>query len=180
MEAKESLQKFLDSEMDQQGFVIDDDSKADWALSKISQYKKKIEENNLLAEEKIYKIESWNKQVNDEAQQSVDYFQSLLAEYAETIRKENPKFKTLKLPSGRIRYKKQQPKWHYKDDEVVEALKDAGMTDYIKVKETPSKSDIKKAFVVSDGKVINPDTGEIVTGIEVEEREDKFEVVTDE
>ena len=178
MEAKKSLQEFLDSEH-KEGFRVTEDSSANWALRKIAQHKRKIEENNLLAEEEIHKIETWNKQVNDEAQQSIDYFQSLLAEYAEVIRKENPKFKTLKLPSGRIRYKKQQPKWHYKDDEVVKALKDAGMTDYIKVKETPSKSDIKKAFVVSDGKVINPDTGEIVTGIEVEERAEKFEVVTE-
>jgi len=178
VEAKKSLQEFLDSEH-KEGFRVTEDSSANWALRKIAQHKRKIEENNLLAEEEIHKIETWNKQVNDEAQQSIDYFQSLLAEYAEVIRKENPKFKTLKLPSGRIRYKKQQPKWHYKDDEVVKALKDAGMTDYIKVKETPSKSDIKKAFVVSDGKVINPDTGEIVTGIEVEERAEKFEVVTE-
>lgn len=178
MEAKESLQKYLDNEHKER-FEVTDDSSANWALRKIAQHKKKMEENNLLAEEEIHKIESWNKQVNDEAQQSINYFQSLLADYAESKRKENPKFKTLKLPSGRIRFKKQQPKWHYKDDDVVQALKDAGMTEYIKVKEMPSKSDIKKALVVSDGKVINPDTGEIVSGIEVEERGEKIEVVTE-
>jgi hypothetical protein len=179
MEAKESLQKFLDSEHEDR-FKVTDDSSANWALRKIAQHKKQMEQNNLLAEEEIHKIEAWNKQVNDEAQQSIDYFQSLLAEYAETIRNENPKFKTLKLPSGRIRYKKQQPKWNYDDEQVVQALKEADMTDYIKVKETPSKSDIKKAFVVSGSQVIDPETGIIIPGIEVEEREDKFEVVTDE
>jgi phage host-nuclease inhibitor protein Gam len=179
MEAKESLQKFLDSETDQQGFTIDDDSKANWALRKIAQHKKKIEENNLLAEEEIYKIEAWNKQMNDEAQQSIDYFQSLLAEYAGEKRKSDPKFKTLKLPSGRIRFKKQQPQYVYDDDAVLESLKESGYTDFVKVKESVDKAGIKKQFKAVNGGLVDPDTGEFIDGVTVVDRDDKFEVVTE-
>src|SRR5699024_10429453 len=154
-----SLQEFLDEkeQTEQPGFVIDDDSKANWALRKIKQYQEQQEQNNALAQEEIDKIEAWNQQANDEAQQSSDYFRGLLSAYALQKRENDPKFKSQKLPNGRIRFKKQQPKWRYDDSMVVQALKNAGLTDYIRTKEIPSKSDIKKHFNVSGGKVISPD-----------------------
>lgn len=179
MEAKESLQKYLDSEH-KESFKVTDRSSANWALRKIAQYKKQMEENNLLAEEEIYKIETWNKQMNDEAQQSIDYFQSLLSGYAEEKRKSDPKFKTLKLPSGRIRFKKQQPQYVYDDDIAIESLKKSGHTDFIKVKETVDKASVKKQFTVANGGLFDPDTGEMIDGVSVVEREDKLEVLTDE
>lgn len=173
------LNKFLDEqeEVTQAGFVVDTDEKANWALRKIKQFKEQQKENNALADAEIEKINAWAKQENEKAQQSIDYFQGLIAAFALKKRETDPKFKSMKLPNGRIRFKKQQPKWNYDDEKVVKALKDAGLQDFIKVKESPSKTDIKKAFDVQDGKVVVPDTGEILDGVEVIEQEDKFEVL---
>ncbi|HSH52363.1 MAG TPA: host-nuclease inhibitor Gam family protein [Bacteroidales bacterium] len=179
MEAKESLQKFLDSEHKDR-FKVTDESSANWALRKIAQHQKQMEQNNLVAEEEIYKIETWNKQVNNEAQQSIDYFQSLLAEYAAEKRKENPKMKTIKLPSGKLTFRKQQPRWNFDDEKAaLKSLKENDAADLIKVTEKPKLAEIKKAFIVKEGKVVNPDTGQIVEGITVENQPDKFGVVTD-
>ena len=104
----------------------------------------------------------------------------MLAYYALGKRNADPKFKTLKLPNGAIKFTKQQPKWHLDNDAVLKTLKESEQLDLIKVVESPKLADIKKTFKVQGNQVINPSTGEIVKGIAIEEREDKFGVVVDE
>jgi phage host-nuclease inhibitor protein Gam len=176
-----SLHDFLDEqeEVEKKSFAVKDDSSANWALRKIKQMNDQVEQNNALALAEIDKIEQWNQSENERAQQSIDYFQGLLAEYAMRKKEEDPKFKSLKLPNGRIGFRKQQPKWNYHEETVLQALKQANLTDFINVKETPKKADIKKAFEVSDGQVINPDTGEILKGVTIEERPDNFNVAVE-
>jgi hypothetical protein len=40
---------------------------------------------------------------------------------------------------------------------------------FIRIKESPDKSSLKKAVAIADGKAILKETGEIVEGIEIEE-----------
>jgi|SRR5690625_1217331 len=173
-----SLHDFLDEQEQVQdnSFVVDDENKANWALRKIKQMNDQIADNNALAQAEIDKIERWQNEVNEQAQSSIDYFQSLLAEYAIKKREEDPKFKSLKLPNGRIGFRKSQDKWVYDNDKLIESLEKAELKDFIRVKKEPSKKDIKKAFEVVDGKVVNPDTGEVIEGITVENQADKFNV----
>lgn len=175
------LYEFLDQQeqVENEAFEIKDDQQANWALRKIKQYKEQQKENIALAEAEISKIEEWLQAANGEAQGSIDYFQGLLAKYAMKKREEEPDFKSMKLPNGAIRFKKQQPKWKYDEKKLVESLKQAGHDELIRVKEEPNKTAVKKMFVVNDGKVIDPATGEVIEGAEVEEREDRFEVMTD-
>ena len=172
------LHEFLDQKegVNDERFSINDESQANWALRKIKQLQDEKEKNISLANAEIEKIEEWLNSMNDQVQQSIDYFQSLLAEYAMEQRKNNPKFKSLKLPNGRIGFRKQQPKWNYDNDKLIEVLKTSKRTDLIRIKEELDKAAIKKAFVVADDKVINPDTGEVVEGIAIEQREDAFNV----
>ncbi len=176
-----NLHEFLDQEeqVENEAFEIKDDQQANWALRKIKQLKKEKENNISIAEAEISKIEAWLQAVNGDAQGSIDYFQGLLAKYAMSKREINPDFKSTKLPNGAIRFKKQQPKWSYDDKKLVESLKQSGHDDLIRVKEEPNKTAVKKLFVVNDGKAIDPATGEVIEGVTVEEREDKFEVVTE-
>ncbi|WP_373894421.1 host-nuclease inhibitor Gam family protein [Virgibacillus sp. CBA3643] len=177
----ESLQEFLDEQeqVESVAFTIKDDSAANWALRKIKQHQQQQEANNKLYTEEVEKLQAWNKQENEKAQQSIDYFQGLLSYYAMKKREDDPKFKSQKLPNGRLQFVKQQPKWEYNDDTVLKSLKAAELGDFIQVKEAPKKADIKKAFEVVGNSVVNPDTGEIIEGITVEEREEKFGVVID-
>lgn len=176
-----SLHEFLDEQegTEKESFTVKDDSAANWALRKIKQMNDQIEQNNALAVAEIDKIEQWNQSENEKAQQSIDYFQGLLAEYALKKKEEDPKFKSLKLPNGRIGFRKRQPKWIYHDETVVKALEKANLNDFIRVKKVPSKADIKKAFDVVGNQAINPDTGEILEGITIEEQPDSFNVAVE-
>ena len=176
-----SLHEFLDEQeqIKNDSFVVDDENKANWTLRKIKQYKDKIADNNALAQAEIDKIERWNNEVNEQAQSSIDYFTSLLTSYALNKRAEDPKFKSLKLPNGRIGFRKSQPKWVYDNEKVIETLEKANLTDFIRVTKAPSKAEIKKAFEVVGDKVVNPDTGEVIEGIEIEPQDDKFNLVVE-
>lgn len=176
-----SLNKFLDEQegIEKESFIVKDDQEANWALRKIKSMNDQIERNNTLAQAEIDKIEHWNQSENKKHQDSIDYFQSLLAQYAAVKRENDPKFKTLKLPNGAFSFRKRQPKWNYEEDIVVKALEDANLTDFIRVKKFPSKADIKKAFEVSGGHVVNPDSGEIIEGITIEEQPEIFNVAVE-
>lgn len=172
------LHEFLDNqeETEKEYFKVTDKDTANWALRKIKQYQEKQKENSELADAEKEKINAWLEAENGQAQQSVDFFQGLLAEYAMKQREIDPKFKSMNLPNGKIQFRKQQPKWNYDANKVIESLKRLGMTDYIRFKEEPAKSDIKKALQVAGNKVVNPETGEIVEGITIEERGESFSV----
>lgn len=177
-----TLNEYLESQeqTEKESFVIDDDNRANWALRKIKQYKDEQAQNNALATAEIDKIESWNKEENQKAQDSIDFFQGLLAVYAMNKREADPKFKSQKLPNGSIKFRKQQPNFIYDDRDLIDSLKKSDRSDLINVKESPDKKEIKKAFKVEDDKLVDPETGEVIGGVTVEHRDDKFEVKTDE
>src|SRR5690625_4012979 len=106
------LQEYLNEQegTEKETFAVEDDSSANWALRKISQLIDQMNHNNSLAAVEIAKIEEWEEEENKRLQESVDYFQGLLAEYAMQKKKDDPKFKTMKLPNGRFGFRKRQPK----------------------------------------------------------------------
>lgn len=173
-----NLHEFLDQEeqIEDERFKVTDDEKANWALRKVKQFEDRKKENFALAEAEISKVEEWLEIVNADIQNSIEYFQSLLAEYAFNLKKQDPKMKTVKLPNGNLSFRKQQPQWNLDDETVLQALKKSNRTDLIKVTEKPMLADIKKVFVVVEGKAVDPDTGEVVEGITIEERQEKFGV----
>jgi len=176
-----SLNEFLEEQeqTEKETFKVNDDSTANWTLRKIKQFQDEQKENNKLASLEIEKIEVWNKAENDKAQQSIDYFQGLLAYYALGKREADPKFKKLELPNGKIKFTKQQPKFNYDDDVLINYLKKSERTDLIKVKETPDRATVKKIFTLQGEKLVDAETGEFVEGVIVEYREDKFSVDTE-
>ena len=176
-----NLNQYLEEQerTEQESFEVTDDSNANWALRKIKQAQQKQIEANALATEEQDKIEAWYQSEREKAQRDIDYFQGLLAYYALKKRKKDPEFKSQKLPNGRIKFVKKQPKLNYDDQAVVDYLKKNERVDLIRIKEEPSKSEIKKAFVINEDKLIDPDTGEVVDGVTVEYLEDEFKVEVD-
>jgi len=174
MELEKSLNEHIAPEGNKDRFVIDDDNKAEWALKKINEAKNEIEKISSFAEREITRVEDWEKKQKDKYVDSIDYFTSLLAEYAY-----KNDVKSHSLPSGRIRFRKQQPKWSVDNEKAIKSFKEIGRDDLIRVKEEPVMKDIKKSFSVVNGKAVDEETGQVIEGINIEDRKDKFEVVTD-
>jgi phage host-nuclease inhibitor protein Gam len=172
---QESLQDYLDKQtgVTQPGFIVDTDQKADWALRKIAAVKAQQAQIKADAQSQIELVKQWETEQNERLEKDVEYFTGMLVSYATTKRENDPKFKTQKLPHGKIGFRKQQPQWNFTDD-AAELLKEHGYIDLIREKPELEKAKIKKAFTYSaNGQVVNPDTGELIKGITVDVRDDK-------
>jgi len=174
---EKSLNEHIAGEIDaDERFIIDTEEKADWALRKIKEAENEIEKAEYFAETQIRQIENWKAKQTDKHHESIDYFQSLLAEFLQNKRKEDPKFKSITLPNGNVGFRRKQSKWIYNDDVVLKTLESENMNDFIKVEKKLDKRLIKKAFEVAGDKVINPDTGEVIEGIEIVEQGESLNV----
>jgi len=154
-------------------FVIDNEAKADWALEKITKLKKKKKEKEQTAEIRIRQIKNWLDQQNQNINKNIEHLENLLRDYAEQLKEEDEDFKTKKLPFGKIQYRKQRPKWQY-DDEKLTEYAEKSMPDIVKVEKKINKRDLKKKVEVSGETVVNPETGEVVEGVKVQERGEKL------
>lgn len=167
--------------IEREAFKIEDKQQAEWALRKIKAYKAQIDENNTLAEAEIQRVTDWKNSENKAAEDSIGYFTALLQEFMLKEKANDPKLKSIKLPHGTLALKKQQPDYQRDNDKLLESLESLGWSSYIKKEEIKEakwadlKKEIDKSIKVVDGKLFTLD-GELIEGVEVKERDDKFGV----
>ena len=95
--------------------------------------------------------------------------------------------KSIDLPSGKLSFKKQQPKFYFDDmkeiggdsERLIEFCK-VNAPEYVKQKtvETADWTKLKKRLTFNEGGVYFSDTGELIDGLIVQEFPDKFTVTT--
>lgn len=156
-------------------FKIKSIDEANWAFRKLAALKAKEDEVRRLAAAERERIDRYEASEMAAIDRDREFFESLLAEYAMEQRKTDPKFR-VKTPYGMVGFRKQQPEWKYVDDQVIEALESNGLDELIRVKKEPNKSEIKKRLQVVDGRVVDPESGAVIEGIEVIERPDKINI----
>lgn len=152
-------------------FKVTNIDQANWCLRKISVLKKKQIENEQLAKAEIERIEKWLKKENEQLENSIKFFEVLLEEYAKEQREKDAKFK-LSTPYGKLSFRKQQPKWNYDEETLLNFLKSAGRTEFIRIKEEVNKAELKKKLKIA-GELVVDENGEIIEGITIEEQPDK-------
>ena len=160
-------------------FTVDNDMKAEWVLNKIRKIRaeQKKENDELTRQMQFYKdqMDLVNKQADDDAA----WFESMLTPYfADRMEggftKSTKTQTTYKLPTGKLVLKHQAPEYERKDDELLPWLK-KNRPDLVKVTESANWAELKKTVKINGENVVTAD-GEVVPGVKVTEREDKFEV----
>jgi hypothetical protein len=172
-------------QQDSRGFIVDNDRKAVWCLRKIKHLKEKQAKNEELAESEIEEIQKeinevqkWLNEENDKLQNSISFFESILYSYALELRKEDPELKTHKLPFGKLQFRSKRPKWNYDNSKLLDFVS-TNYRELVKVKKSVDKRKLKQVTEVVGDKVVVRDTGEIVEGVEVVERDEEFQVKVD-
>jgi len=161
---------------EQERFVVDSEQKANWALRKIKQLQDKMDANVDLAAEEIAKVEAWEKEVNEGLHQSILFFTGLLEQYHRGVYAKDPEAKTIKLPHGQLKMRAQQPEFRRDDGKLLAWLESQGTVGkaYIKIIKSPQWADLKKKLEIAGDKMVDPESGEIVDGVEVIAREPRF------
>jgi phage host-nuclease inhibitor protein Gam len=155
--------------VDSDGFVIDTDAKAEWALNKIKEARADRD-----------KWIEWYKTKIEEIKAQTDFdtlnLERMLAEYFASVpHKVTKTQESYKLPGGKLVMKLQNPEYKRDEKTVIEWAKKNGLTQFVKVEESLAWSELKEATAVFEGHIVTED-GEIVPGVEVVNREAKFVV----
>ena len=168
-------------EEQQDGFKIDSDSKAEWAVKRIKEAER--EQNRLLAlvDEERAELDVREKEILDNYAKKTDGLKALLEEYLraqyakEEARETNTQI-TYQLLSGKLVYKKSGLELKQNEDVLVNWCKEH-LPDAIKVTYKPKWAEIKKNIKVVDGIPVYAPTGEVVDGVEEAYVASKFNVV---
>lgn len=175
----EELKVKLANDTEEDGtLLVKNKSDADFYIKQINKLKEQKEEINNFVDQEVERQMRLYQEYRENRLRPLDsqiafYEEALktfaMNEYAETNKK------TIKLPNGTLSIKKQQPKYVYNDDEVLEFLQENNLNDYIRTKAEVNKKDLKKNAVINNNNqlVIN---GKEVPGVVVIPQEDKFEV----
>ena len=151
------------------GFVIDTDAKAEWALTKIREARADRD-----------KWVEWYKAKIAEITEQTDFdtmiLERMLADYFATVpHKKTKTQESYKLPGGKLVLKTQNPEYTRDDKAVIEWAKANGFGQFVKVEEKLAWQELKDATAVFEGHIVTED-GEIVPGVEVANRDPKFVV----
>lgn len=161
-----------------EGFVIDSDAKAGWALDKIREARADRDAWVKWYQDKIAEITA-------QTDFQTMNLERMLAEYFQTVKHKKTKTQeSYPLPNGKLVLKIQNPEYKRDEKTAVAWLKSHGFGQYVKIKEELDWSALKEASDVVDGKIVCgekvTEDGEIiqyiVDGIEVIDRPAKFVV----
>ena len=175
----EELKVKLAGDTEEDGtLLVKNKSDADFYLRQINKLKQQKEEINEFVDQEIERQLRLYQEYRENRMRPLDnqiaFYENALKtfamnEYAETNKK------TIKLPNGTLAIKKQQPKYVYNDEQVLEFLQENNYKDYIRIKAEVNKKDLKKNAIVNNNNELIID-GKVVPGVTVIPQEDKFEV----
>ena len=150
-------------------FIIDTDEKAAWAVSRIAEKRAKCDEFVKWYKDKI-------KEIEEATEADCAFLSGSLERYFDSVPHKTTKTtESYSFPGGKLTRKKQQTEFKRDDAAVIEWLKKNAGGQFVKVEEKLDWAGFKDATGVFEGTVVTAD-GEIVPGIEVIERPDKFVV----
>lgn len=165
-----------EEETQQEGFRVDDDLKADWCLDKLREINAEYKRFEIVVKAKIEQLQQALQKAQEKKEREASFFEMKLREYFETVKaKETKTQKSYILPSGKLVLKYQQPEFK-RDDEVLLNWAEKNKPQFIKIKKSVDWNNLKKNVKVINNMVIDNETGEIVDGVTLEEREPKFMV----
>jgi len=166
----------LPNQEEREKFKIKDISSANWALRKISAAKNAIKEREELANNEADRIKFWLEEETKKLKEDIEFFTYLLQEYHQDELKKDKKAKTIKLPYGTLKMRKQQPEYQRDDKIILDWVKNNKEEMLIPQEPKLNWSELKKNIKSVKGKAIDSDTGEIIPGITIIDRSDKFSV----
>lgn len=144
-------------------FVIDDDSKADWAMRKLASIRRKQAENEAIFSRELDRIQEWLLAVNNALEADAQWFESNLKPYALQQRSEGRK--SVVLPHGTVKTTAGRPKVEViNEDELLKWATDSEPS-VIRVKTEIDKKALN-ALITESGDVISTQ-GEIVPAVRV-------------
>lgn len=172
----ENLAYELRDTEEQQAFVIDGDSKAEYALKMIADATAENQRLVNVCDTAISEYQYKKQRYAEKLDRETGYLKAQLQMYFETVpHKATKTMETYELLSGKLKLKYATNEFVKDDEKLVAWLKEYNKTDFIQTVEKPKWGELKKTCQVSGTNVIDAD-GLIIEGIVVEKKQEKFEI----
>jgi hypothetical protein len=160
----------------EQGFVIDNDSKADWAARIVLEEAEERDRLLALVKAERERLDAKENEIRRRYEQKTEYLSGQLLSYMETAKtRDTATQKTYALLNAKLVYK--LPKVDIQPGEALVGWLEANRPELVKVEKKPDWAAVKKHITqIGDGVYALDDTGEILEGIVPKEVPGKFEV----
>jgi len=174
MSVAEDYLRYVEEQMEahDDGFKIDDDNKAEWAVRKIRQARENIERRKAFVQAEIERLQAWQQMMDERDQATIDRMTGLLQPYFEALRPSLGKRKSYSLPSGVLQVRTAQVSYARDEEQLLPYARQIGL---VKVKESVDWAELKKRLKPAGERpgdpVVDAETGEIVPGVTVQEPE---------
>ncbi len=158
------------------GFCIESMDQANYIAKKLKELRKEkqeIEESAKNAMDKYAaKIQAWKEKNLGPYENQEEFFLRMLKSFAEEKLRGSTK-KSIKLIEGTIGFKKQQDKYEYEDEQLLEFL-ESSHKEFVKYKPSVDKIKLKSETTPKEGKLY---FGEVlIPGVTVTPQEEKFDL----
>jgi hypothetical protein len=130
---------------DRERWKITDAASADWALRKLAQARRRIDENGQLFAEELDRLGNWLTDANTPHVNDERYFESLLRNWHEEQLADDPKRKTISLPGGKLEARQNPDSIEITDPDTFFPWALENEPDFVRMKYEPERSAIKKA-----------------------------------
>lgn len=167
------------AEYEDQGFVINNDNKASWALKVIKQEQEETERFLRTADKQIEELTKKKEALKADLDRRTGYLKGLLYRYFETVpHKETKTQQTYKLLDGQLVFKKPSVKIvKPEDDETLISYLEQNQPELVEIVKKAVWCEFKKNLTITDdGGVVDMATGEKLDFVKTEETEGSFDV----
>lgn len=163
------------------GFRVHDESSAEWALRVVAKHRRRLAAHEDVAKATIEHTNEWLDGQRKRYLDSTEHLLGLLESYHRQVLDENPKARTLQLPSGTLKARKAPDVVDVTDVDAFVAWAEAGHDELLRIKTDPDKPKIRSLLGhdETDGVLVDPATGERVPGLAWVVGEVAFKVETD-
>lgn len=149
-----------------EGFVIDNQEKATWAVHRLLQAEDRIKERERLAKEYKVKIESWLEKANGSDETTVETMQALLTPFLEGELAGKKRKRSIDLLGARVGFRKLPERVEVVDESVAISFCESKHPEAVVVKKELSKSELRKVA----------QKGELIPGVVLDGGGDKLYV----
>ncbi len=142
---------------------------AEWACAKVAAVDAELARINQQYQEWLERLNDWRNDAVKPLQERREFFAGRLSDYLRRLREENPRKKSLPLPSGKVSSHRQQPRAVVVDEvAVIKWARASDHAELIRVVESVRVDDLRKLVKVDGEKVVDPSTGDVLPGVVVE------------
>lgn len=173
------LEEIDSDESEFQKFEITDIDSLNWAFRKLSALKSKQKETKQLAEKERLRITSWEQSELAAVRSSIEFFETMAAQYHMKQLEEDPKSKTISTPYGKVKSTTSKAQPDKQDEAKLLAFAKENKLSFIKVTEEIKWGDLKKTLQVVElngQQVVVDESGQVVPGATVKPQTTTFKV----